>query len=220
MNTHDAADPLYKALLAQARQSACDDIDDQEVLDAIDRARTAHDKLAYSSCVPDHLCSAITDALPALDPTTYSPTPTAPGTPMPDLELHRVRDATITVVDASPEDNTPSDIYEIQVFDISVLIRRRAQWGAPPRSPTFTSKTRAKSPVSCSSRSTTAANTNTPPLTRRSSSMTADRAYATDDQLIAPCAAYTVRVHTNTGWTPPADRPARLGTSGQSASRS
>ncbi|MFI6688066.1 hypothetical protein [Streptomyces sp. NPDC050485] len=48
---------------------------------------------------------------------------------MPDPELHRIRDALITVVDASPEDNTPSDVYEIQVFGVSVLIRRRAQWG-------------------------------------------------------------------------------------------
>ena len=28
------------------------------------------------------------------------------------------------------EDNTPSDVYEIAVFGVSVLIRRRAQWGA------------------------------------------------------------------------------------------
>lgn len=48
---------------------------------------------------------------------------------MPDPELHRVRDASITVVGASPEDNIPSDVYEIQVFGVSVLIRRRAQWG-------------------------------------------------------------------------------------------
>lgn len=48
---------------------------------------------------------------------------------MSDPYLARVRDAAITVVDASPEDNTPSDVYEIAVFGISVLIRRRAQWG-------------------------------------------------------------------------------------------
>ncbi|WP_055535896.1 hypothetical protein [Streptomyces graminilatus] len=46
-----------------------------------------------------------------------------------DPYLLRVRDASITVVDACPEDNTPSDVYEIAVFGISVLIRRRAQWG-------------------------------------------------------------------------------------------
>ncbi|WP_416966210.1 hypothetical protein [Streptomyces sp. Agncl-13] len=33
------------------------------------------------------------------------------------------------MVDASPKDNTPSDVYEIQVFGVSILIRRRAQWG-------------------------------------------------------------------------------------------
>lgn len=48
---------------------------------------------------------------------------------MPDPELHRVREASITVVDASPNDNTPSDVYEMQVHGISVLIRRRTQWG-------------------------------------------------------------------------------------------
>ncbi|MEU6351576.1 hypothetical protein ABZ896_19910 [Streptomyces sp. NPDC047072] len=48
---------------------------------------------------------------------------------MSDPYLARVRDAAITVVDASPEDNTPSDVYEIAVFGISVLIRRRDQWG-------------------------------------------------------------------------------------------
>ncbi|MER5985655.1 hypothetical protein [Streptomyces sp. NPDC001787] len=48
---------------------------------------------------------------------------------MPDPELHRIRDASITVVDTSPKDNIPSDAYEIQVFGVSILIRRRAQWG-------------------------------------------------------------------------------------------
>ncbi|MEU0351443.1 hypothetical protein ABZ302_32140 [Streptomyces sp. NPDC006237] len=33
------------------------------------------------------------------------------------------------MVDASPEDNAPSDVYEIQVHGVSVLIRRSAQWG-------------------------------------------------------------------------------------------
>ncbi|MET9836106.1 hypothetical protein ABZ078_44080 [Streptomyces sp. NPDC006385] len=46
---------------------------------------------------------------------------------MADPELHRIRDASITVVDASPEDNAPSDVYEIQVHGVSVLIRRSAQ---------------------------------------------------------------------------------------------
>lgn len=134
MNTHqDAADSLYEALLAEAQQWACDDTEDPEVLDAIDHAPTPHDKLALlqnSNLVPAGLSSAIADALLALDPATYFPTPTPPGTPMPDPELHRVRDASITVVDASIEDNTPSDVYEIQVFGVSVLIRRRAQWGS------------------------------------------------------------------------------------------
>ncbi|MGW1159363.1 hypothetical protein ACWD48_14280 [Streptomyces sp. NPDC002519] len=49
---------------------------------------------------------------------------------MSDPYLLRVRDASITVVDASPEDDTPSDVYEIAVFGVSVLIRRRAQWDA------------------------------------------------------------------------------------------
>ncbi|MFI5986897.1 hypothetical protein ACIBEA_39300 [Streptomyces sp. NPDC051555] len=49
---------------------------------------------------------------------------------MSDPELHRIRDASITVIDASPKDNTPSDVYEIEVFGVSVLIRRRARWGA------------------------------------------------------------------------------------------
>lgn len=48
---------------------------------------------------------------------------------MTDPGLHRIRDASITVVDASPEDNTPTDVYEIQAHGISVLIRRRTQWG-------------------------------------------------------------------------------------------
>ncbi|WP_327378891.1 hypothetical protein OG393_33815 (plasmid) [Streptomyces sp. NBC_01216] len=46
---------------------------------------------------------------------------------MADPELHRIRDASITVVNASPEDNASSDVYEIQAHGISVLIRRRAQ---------------------------------------------------------------------------------------------
>jgi hypothetical protein len=132
MDPQDAADSLYEALLAEARQWACDDAEDQEVLDAIEHAPTPHDQLALlqnSSLVPSHLSSAIADALLALDPATYSPTPTPPGTAMADPQLHRVRDASITVVDASPEDNTPSDVYEIQVFGVSVLIRQRAQWG-------------------------------------------------------------------------------------------
>ncbi|MFD8882184.1 hypothetical protein ACFV0H_06620 [Streptomyces erythrochromogenes] len=133
MNTpQDAAGPLYKALLAEAQQWACDDAEDQEVLDAIDHAPAPHDKVALlqnSSLVPTGLTSAIADALLPLDPATYSPTPTPPGTSMPDPELHRIRDASITVVDAFPEDNAPSDAYEIQVFGVSVLIRRRARWG-------------------------------------------------------------------------------------------
>ncbi|MER5985654.1 hypothetical protein [Streptomyces sp. NPDC001787] len=44
MNTpQDAAGPLYKALLAEAQQWACDDADDQAVLDAIDHAPTPPD---------------------------------------------------------------------------------------------------------------------------------------------------------------------------------
>ncbi|WP_331731448.1 hypothetical protein [Streptomyces sp. NBC_00073] len=129
---HDAAGLLYEALLAEAQQWACDDAEDHDVLDAIDHAPTPHDKLALlqnSNLVPTGLSSAIADALLALDPATYSPMPTTPETSMPDPELHRIRDASITVVDASPEDNTPSDVYEIEVFGVSVLIRRRARWG-------------------------------------------------------------------------------------------
>ncbi|WP_328373576.1 hypothetical protein OG800_50555 (plasmid) [Streptomyces sp. NBC_00445] len=48
---------------------------------------------------------------------------------MPNAELHRVRNARIAIVDASPEDNALSDIYEIQVFGVSVLIRRREHRG-------------------------------------------------------------------------------------------
>ncbi len=135
MNTHQpAAGPLYEALLAEAQQWACDDAQDQAVLDAIDHAPTLRDKVALlqnSSLVPAGLASAIADALLVLDPATYSPSPapSPPGTLMADPELHRIRDASITVVDASPQDNTPSDAYEIQVFGISVLIRRRARWG-------------------------------------------------------------------------------------------
>ncbi|MET7297114.1 hypothetical protein ABZS79_34335 [Streptomyces griseoloalbus] len=133
MDPTDAAVALLEALLAEGRQWACDDTEDQELLEAIDHAATLYDKLALlqdASLVPSHLYSAIADALVALDPATYSTTP-APttGTSMTDPELHRIRDALITVVDASPEDNTPSDVYEIQVFGVSVLIRRRAQWG-------------------------------------------------------------------------------------------
>ncbi|MFF8535841.1 hypothetical protein ACF07B_28475 [Streptomyces sp. NPDC015532] len=132
MNPQDAAGSLYEALLAEARQWACDDVEDQEVLDAIENAPTPHDQLALlqtSNLVPSHLSSAIADALLALDPATYSPTPTPPETAMADPQLHRVRDASITVVNASPEDNTPSDVYEIQVFGVSMLIRQCAQWG-------------------------------------------------------------------------------------------
>ncbi|MDX3210760.1 hypothetical protein [Streptomyces scabiei] len=134
MNPTDAAGALLEALLAEAQQWACDDAEDQDLLEAIDHAGAPYDKLALlqdSSLVPSHLSSAIADALLALDPATYSPdpAPTTPGTSMADPELHRIRDASITVVDASPEDNTPSDVYEIQVHGVSVLIRRRAQWG-------------------------------------------------------------------------------------------
>ncbi|MHC3393991.1 hypothetical protein ACLQ2E_31690 [Streptomyces lavendulocolor] len=134
MNAKDAAASLYQALLTEAQQWACDDTEDQEVLNAIARAHTRHDKLALlqnSSLVPADLLSAITDALLTLDPATYSPdpAPTTLGPAMPDPELHRIRDASITVVDASSEDNTPSDVYEIQVHGISVVICRRAQWG-------------------------------------------------------------------------------------------
>lgn len=122
MNTpQDAAGPLYEALLAEAQQWACDDAEDQEVLAAIDHAPTLRDKVALlqnSSLVPAGLASAVADALLVLDPATYSPSPvpSPPGTFLADPELHRIRDASITVVDASPEDNTPSDAYEIQVF--------------------------------------------------------------------------------------------------------
>ncbi|KOV62938.1 hypothetical protein ADL00_23555 [Streptomyces sp. AS58] len=134
MNPTDAAGSLLEALLAEAQQWACDDTEDQEQLEAIDHADSPHDKLALlqnSSLVPSHLASAIADALLALDPATYSPdpAPTTQGAAMADPELHRIRDALITVVDASPEDNTPSDVYEIQVHGVSVLIRRRAQGG-------------------------------------------------------------------------------------------
>ncbi|ODA70277.1 hypothetical protein [Streptomyces sp. AVP053U2] len=134
MNPTDTAGLLLEALLAEAQQWACGDTEDQKQLDAIDRADTPHDKRALlqnSSLVPSHLASAIADALLALDPATYSPdsAPTTSGTSMADPELHRIRDASITVVDASPQDNTPSDVYEIQVHGVSVLIRRRAEWG-------------------------------------------------------------------------------------------
>ncbi|MFF6979343.1 hypothetical protein ACFZAV_16720 [Streptomyces sp. NPDC008343] len=132
MNPTDAASALLKALLTEAQQWACDEVEDQELLEAIDNASTPFDKLALlqdDSLVPSHLSSAIADALVALNPATYSPTPTAPGTTVADPELHRIRDASITVVDAAPEDNTPSDVYEMQVHGVSVLIRRRTQWG-------------------------------------------------------------------------------------------
>lgn len=134
MNPTDAAGPLFEALLKEAQQWACDDTEDQDQLDAIDHADTPHDKLALlknTSLIPSHLASAIAEALVALDPATYSPdsAPTISGTSMAEPELHRIRDASITVVDASSEDNTPSDVYEIQVHGVSVLIRR-AQWGA------------------------------------------------------------------------------------------
>ncbi|MGY4963570.1 hypothetical protein [Streptomyces sp. 900105245] len=134
MNPKATARSLYEALLAEAEQWACDDAEDQELLDAINRAPTPHDKLALvqnSSLAPSHLSSAITDALLALDPATYSPSPQPipPKFAIADPELHQIRNASITVVDASPEDNTPSDVYEIQVHGVSVLIRRRARWG-------------------------------------------------------------------------------------------
>ncbi|MEU5137751.1 hypothetical protein [Streptomyces californicus] len=116
MNPHDAASSLFEALLAEAQHWACNEAEDQEVLEAIDRAPTPFDKLALirnSSLVPSGLSSAVADALLALDPTTYSPAPTPAGLFTPDPELHRIREASITVVDASPEDNTPSDVYEI-----------------------------------------------------------------------------------------------------------
>ncbi|KOU73701.1 hypothetical protein ADK61_22150, partial [Streptomyces sp. XY66] len=78
MNPTDAASPLLEALLTEAQQWACDNTEDQEQLNAIDLADTPHDKLALlqnSNLVPSHLASAIADALVALDPATYSPTP-------------------------------------------------------------------------------------------------------------------------------------------------
>lgn len=131
-----AAEALLDALTSEASQWASDDTEDQQLLDAVDAAAPG-DKLALlqnSSLVPADLFSAITDALLALDPATYSPdpAPTTDGPAMPDPELHRIRDASITVLDASPEspeDNTPGDVYEIQVHGISVLIRCCAQWG-------------------------------------------------------------------------------------------
>ncbi|WP_435057780.1 hypothetical protein [Streptomyces sp. bgisy060] len=134
MNPRDTARSLYEALLAEAEQWACDDAEDQEILNEINRTPAPYDKLALlqnSSLVPSHLSSAITDALLALDPATYSPgpKPIPPKASAADPELHRIRDASITVVYASPEDNTSSDVYEIQVHGVSVLIRRRAQWG-------------------------------------------------------------------------------------------
>ncbi|MFF2378356.1 hypothetical protein ACFVUW_28600 [Streptomyces xiamenensis] len=41
-----------------------------------------------------------------------------------------VRQADLTVVDADPDPDggTPSDIYELRVFDVSVLVRLREQW--------------------------------------------------------------------------------------------
>ncbi|MFJ9574618.1 hypothetical protein [Streptomyces bacillaris] len=39
-----------------------------------------------------------------------------------------VRRADLTVVDADPDGGTPSDIYELRVFDVSVLVRLREQW--------------------------------------------------------------------------------------------
>ena len=39
-----------------------------------------------------------------------------------------IRDAVVTVADADPGDGTPSDVYELHVFDVSVLVRLREQW--------------------------------------------------------------------------------------------
>lgn len=75
-----AAGALIDALLAEASAWACDDAEDQQVLDAIESASTPGDKLAVlqnSSVVPSQLGDAIADALIALDPVTYAPVPSA-----------------------------------------------------------------------------------------------------------------------------------------------
>lgn len=38
------------------------------------------------------------------------------------------RDAIVTVADADPEDGTPSDVYELRVHGVSVLVRLRDTW--------------------------------------------------------------------------------------------
>ncbi|MEU6351574.1 hypothetical protein ABZ896_19900 [Streptomyces sp. NPDC047072] len=79
-STTATADTLLEALLAEASAWACDDTEDQQVLDAIDAASAPADKLTllqYSSLVPSRLFAAIAEALAALDPATYTPPPTA-----------------------------------------------------------------------------------------------------------------------------------------------
>ncbi|MFD7899025.1 hypothetical protein [Streptomyces sp. NPDC059743] len=77
-----AADALLEALLAEASEWACDDVEDQQVLDAIDAAESPGDKLALlqnSNLVPSRLCDAIAEALTALDPAAYTSPPPSAG---------------------------------------------------------------------------------------------------------------------------------------------
>lgn len=78
MNPTDTAGTLLESLLTEARQWACDDAEDQDQLEAINRADTPREQLTLlqnSNLVPSHLASAIADALVALDPAAYSPSP-------------------------------------------------------------------------------------------------------------------------------------------------
>ncbi len=47
----------------------------------------------------------------------------------------RIRDARVTVVDADPDDGTPSDVYELRAFGVSVLVRLREDWKGQPLVP-------------------------------------------------------------------------------------
>ena len=75
-STSTAASALFETLLAEASAWACDDAEDQQVLQAVEAASTPGDKLDLlrnSTLVPSQLSEAIADALIALDHVTYAP---------------------------------------------------------------------------------------------------------------------------------------------------
>jgi len=92
-STSMAASALFETLLAEASAWACDDAEDQQVLQAVEAASTPGDKLDLlrnSTLVPSQLSEAIADALIALDHVTYAPPRPGAGQEMAFLALATV----------------------------------------------------------------------------------------------------------------------------------